>query len=116
DQNPARIVIANRTISRAEELAKAFSDRGELIAVDYDYLKGQRFDLVVNGTSASLQGTIPPIPDDVLKNDACCYDMMYSDTDTPFISWAKSHQAGQAVDGIGMLVEQAAESFYIWRG
>lgn len=116
DQNPARIVIANRTISRAEELAASFSDRGELIAVDYDYLKGQRFDLIINGTSASLQGTIPPLPDDVLRTGACCYDMMYASMDTPFVTWAKKHNATHALDGTGMLVEQAAESFYIWRG
>ena len=116
DQNPVRVVIANRTISRAEDLASAFSDRGELIAVDYDYLKGQHFDLIINGTSASLQGTIPPLPDDLLRTGACCYDMMYANTDTPFVTWAKNHHAAHALDGTGMLVEQAAESFYIWRG
>lgn len=116
DQKPARVVIANRTISRAEELAALFADRGELIAVDYDYLKGQQFDLVINGTSASLQGTVPPLPDNILRDGACCYDMMYANTDTPFVSWAKKHHAVQSFDGTGMLVEQAAESFYIWRG
>jgi shikimate dehydrogenase len=116
DQHPARIVIANRTISRAEELGKAFSDRGELIAVNYDYLNGQQFDLVINGTSASLQGTVPPLPADILRAGACCYDMMYANADTPFVGWARNHHAAHAFDGIGMLVEQAAESFYIWRG
>ena len=116
DQKPARVVIANRTISRAEELSASFSDRGELIAVDYDYLKGQQFDLIINGTSASLQGTIPPLPANLLRDGACCYDMMYANTDTPFVIWAKNHHAAQALDGTGMLVEQAAESFYIWRG
>lgn len=115
DQNPARIMIANRTISRAEELAAAFSDRGELLAGDYDYLKRQQFDLVINGTSASLQGVVPPLPADVLRAGACCYDLMYANTDTAFVTWAKDHHAAKAFDGTGMLVEQAAESFYIWR-
>lgn len=115
DQNPARIVIVNRTLSRAEELAESFSDRGALIACDYKYLPGQKFNLVINATSTSLQGKVPPLPDDLLGPDACCYDLMYSDSDTPFVTWAKQHQAAKALDGIGMLVEQAAESFFIWR-
>ncbi len=116
DQNPAHIMIANRTLSRAEELAAAFSDRGELLAGDYGYLQGEKFDLVINGTSASLRGTVPPLPADVLRAGACCYDMMYANSDTAFVTWAKKHHADKALDGIGMLVEQAAESFYLWRG
>ena len=116
DQEPARVVIANRTVSRAIELARLFVDRGELVACDYEALRRQRFHLVINGTSASLQGSVPSLPDDLLLPDACCYDMMYGDTDTVFVSWARAHHAGMALDGIGMLVEQAAESFYIWRG
>lgn len=115
DQEPARVVIANRTVSRAVELARLFADRGEIAPSDYQALRGQRFHIVINGTSASLQGTVPPLPDDLLFPDACCYDMMYADTDTAFVTWAQEHHAARAVDGIGMLVEQAAESFYIWR-
>jgi shikimate dehydrogenase len=116
DQNPARIMIVNRTIPRAKELAIAFSERGELITGDYDDLKSQQFDLVINGTSASLQGTVPPLPADILRAGTSCYDMMYASTDTAFVTWAKGHHAARTYDGIGMLVEQAAESFYIWRG
>ena len=116
DQEPARVVIANRTISRAIELARLFLDRGELVACDYEALRGQRFHTVINGTSASLQGAVPPLPDDLLLPGACCYDMMYADTDTVFVTWARAHHADKALDGIGMLVEQAAESFHIWRG
>jgi shikimate dehydrogenase len=116
DQKPARVVIANRTVSRAGELAGLFADRGTLAACDYEALRGQQFHVVINGTSASLQGTVPPLPDDLLLPDACCYDMMYAETDTVFISWARDHGVAVALDGIGMLVEQAAESFYIWRG
>ncbi|MGH8121003.1 MAG: shikimate dehydrogenase [Gammaproteobacteria bacterium] len=116
DQEPARIVIANRTVSRAIELARLFLDRGELVACDYESLRGQRFHAVINGTSASLRGSVPPLPDDLLLPDACCYDMMYAESDTVFVTWARAHHAGKALDGIGMLVEQAAESFHIWRG
>lgn len=116
DQKPARIVIVNRTVSRAEDLARSFSDRGELIACGYEHIGKQKFSLVINGTAASLQGTIPPLPDDLLRPAACCYDMMYADTDTPFVTWARLHGAAKALDGFGMLVEQAAESFLIWRG
>ena len=116
DQDPARVVIANRTVSRAIELARLFLDRGELVACDYEALRGQHFHTVINGTSASLQGSVPPLPDNLLLPDACCYDMMYAEIDTVFVTWARAHHVGKALDGIGMLVEQAAESFYIWRG
>lgn len=116
DESPARLVIANRTVSRAEDLAKRFSDRGNITACGFDDLAGQTFPLIINATAASLQGEIPPIPDDLVAKGGCCYDMMYSREDTAFIAWAKSRNAGKALDGIGMLVEQAAESFLIWRG
>jgi len=116
DQKPARVVIANRTVTRASELAGLFADRGKLAACGYEALRGQHFHIVINGTSASLQGTVPPLPDDLLLPASCCYDMMYAEIDTVFISWAKARGVARALDGIGMLVEQAAESFYIWRG
>lgn len=116
DQSPASIVIANRTVSRAEKLADIFSDRHTLIVCGYEDLPGQTFNLVINATSTSLQGTVPPLPDGVLSPDACCYDLMYSDSDTAFVKWSKQHHAAKALDGTGMLVEQAAESFFIWRG
>lgn len=115
DNNPARVLIVNRTLSRAEDLVSAFSDLGELTVGDYGDLKRQQFNLVINGTSASLQGIVPPLPADILRAGACCYDMMYASTDTAFVTWAKDHHAAKALDGIGMLVEQAAESFYLWR-
>jgi len=116
DESPARLVIANRTVSRAEELARRFSDRGNIMASSFDELAGQTFPLVINATSASLQGEVPPLPDELLDEGACCYDMMYSQDDTAFVAWARARHAGKALDGIGMLVEQAAESFRIWRG
>jgi shikimate dehydrogenase len=116
DEHPGRFVIANRTVSRAEKLADIFSDRGEISACGFDELAGSSFDIVINGTSASLQGEVPSLPEGLLNDNACCYDMMYSLTDTPFVSWAKAHGTAKASDGLGMLVEQAAESFFIWRG
>jgi shikimate dehydrogenase len=116
DEHPDRLVIANRTVSRAEKLADIFSGRGEISACGFDELAGSSFDIVINGTSASLQGEVPSLPEGLLNDNACCYDMMYSLTDTPFVSWAKAHGAAKTSDGLGMLVEQAAESFFIWRG
>jgi shikimate dehydrogenase len=116
DDEPDRVVIANRTVSRAKELADTFSNRGDVTVCGFDELMGSSFDIIINGTSASLQGTIPPLPENLLNANACCYDMMYSMGDTPFVSWAKAQGADKAFDGLGMLVEQAAEAFFIWRG
>ena len=113
---PKRIVIANRTLSRAETLQEIFADYGDVSAVSFAQLQGEQFDLVINGTAASLQGEVPPLPDDLLKTDAWCYDMMYGAKPTAFNLWAEAHGAQKIIDGLGMLVEQAAESFFIWRG
>ncbi|MBU2966203.1 shikimate dehydrogenase [Amphritea sp. 2_MG-2023] len=113
---PARLVIANRTVARAEALAELFSGLGHIEVCSFAELQGQQFDLVINGTAASLQGEVPPLPDDLLRDGAWCYDMMYGAEVTPFNRWAKAHGAAKAIDGLGMLVEQAAESFSIWRG
>lgn len=111
---PAQCVIANRTVSKAEQLAQLFDNN--IIASSYEGLKNQSFDLVINGTSASLQGTLPPLPDGLLAEAAWCYDMMYAKTATLFMQWAQQQGAVKVLDGLGMLVEQAAESFYLWRG
>ena len=71
---------------------------------------------MINATAASLQGDLPPLPETLLNDNASCYDMMYSAKPTPFMLWAKEHNAAKVLDGLGMLVEQAAESFNIWRG
>lgn len=80
-----------------------------------DEIKPAAFDLVINGTAASLQGDVPAITTAVIDRDSYVYDMMYAAHDTPFMQWAKTAGATQCFDGLGMLVEQAAESFYIWR-
>lgn len=116
EQHPARLVIANRTDVKAIELAGLFSDLGHISGCGLDELAGQQFDVVVNGTAASLQGQVPPLPDDLLAANASCYDMMYSTEPTAFQLWAQARGAAQALDGLGMLVEQAAESFSLWRG
>jgi len=115
-QKTSQIVIANRTVSRAEQLAEKFSDQGNIEACSYTELSNCSFDLIINGTSLSLMGELPPIPGTVIKNGACCYDLMYSDTDTIFMKWAAEQGASKVVDGLGMLVEQAAEAFLIWHG
>lgn len=115
-EHPATVVIANRTASKAEELAELFGDQGAISGCGFSALAGQQFDLVINGTAASLEGEVPPLPDDLLANGASCYDMMYGAKPTPFQLWATAHGAVQSMDGLGMLVEQAAESFTLWRG
>jgi shikimate dehydrogenase len=112
---PRSLLIANRTPAKALEIAELFGDQ-RMAACSYEALRGRQFDWVINGTSASLQGELLPLPDDLLSPTADCYDMMYSATPTPFVRWGRAHGAARALDGLGMLVEQAAESFRIWRG
>lgn len=114
-ETPAALVIANRTVSKAQALADEFADLGSVTALGFDELAGQQFDLVINGTAASLQGNLPPLPDAILAEDAWCYDMMYSAEETVFNAWARGQGAVKTMDGLGMLVEQAAESFFMWR-
>jgi shikimate dehydrogenase len=115
-QQPQQLVIANRTLARAQELAASFSAQGPVSACAYAELAGQQFDVVINGTSASLAGELPPLPSDLLAPHARCYDMMYGAQPTVFLQWAKARGAAQTADGLGMLVGQAAEAFYLWRG
>lgn len=115
-QHPAVLVIANRTVDKAVELATVFADLGDIKGMGYDDLAGQSFDIILNATAASLQGRLPPLPDGIIAAGGCCYDMMYGAEPTTFMQWAAAHGATRVLDGLGMLVEQAAESFYIWRG
>ena len=116
NQKPSSIVISNRTVSRAEQLVEIFSDKENIEAHSFSALSNRSFDIIINGTSLSLKGELPPIPSSVIKSNTCCYDLMYSDTDTVFMKWAQEQGASKVLDGLGMLVEQAAESFYIWHG
>lgn len=116
DEAPQCCVIANRTVAKAQALAELFSRQGQVTACAYTALVGQHFDLIINGTSAGLQNQLPPLPDDILTEIGGCYDMLYGRTPTLFTQWAREHAASYALDGLGMLVEQAAEAFYLWRG
>jgi shikimate dehydrogenase len=113
---PSVVVIANRTPERAEALAAAFSDLGATQGVGFEYIGDQPFDLIINATSASLSGDIPPIPDGALSAQTVCYDLAYGRSATAFVKWAHGKGCGRALQGLGMLVEQAAESFRLWRG
>ena len=115
EEHPAQVVIANRTLSRAQELVTEFHDLADLGACSFEQLEGETFDLVINGTSASLSGDLPPLPGNLLNPGACCYDMMYGTEPTVFLKWAHDNGAAKIADGLGMLVGQAAEAFYLWR-
>ncbi len=115
-EHPVSVVVANRTASKAHELALLFAGLGSISGCGFDELRGQQFDLVINGTAASLAGEVPPLPDDLLANNASCYDMMYGATPTAFQCWATARGTVHSLDGLGMLVEQAAEAFTLWRG
>jgi len=113
NEEPDSITIANRTVSRAQALLEIFNVASNIQAKGFDEITG-KFDVVINGTAASLSGEMPPIPSNCVV-DSICYDMMYAKEDTVFMQWAKQHGASKTLDGLGMLVEQAAESFYLWR-
>ncbi len=116
EESPVQIVIANRTPAKARDLAFAFGGLGPLEGCGFPDLQGRSFDLIINATAAGLHHETPPLPDHVLARDGGCYDMMYGDKPTAFVRWGQRHGAAKSLDGLGMLVEQAAESFFIWRG
>jgi shikimate dehydrogenase len=113
---PAQVLIANRTPERAQDLAAAFTKLGPVQGVGIREITGGPFDLIINATSASLSGDLPPMSDSVVGTETVCYDMAYGKTDTPFVQWSLKRGCARAVQGWGMLVEQAAESFRVWRG
>lgn len=108
------VVIANRTIEKAQLLADEFTGSGTVYARRYEELAGKQFDLVINATSSGLSDELPPLPDGLFKPGALAYDMMYG-RETPFMQFASKQGAAVVSDGLGMLVEQAAEAFYLWR-
>ncbi|MHB8723359.1 MAG: shikimate dehydrogenase [Steroidobacteraceae bacterium] len=110
------LVIANRTPDRARKLAAEFADLGLISACGFAEIEGPPYDLIVNATSASLRGEMPNLPVGLVGEETVCYDMAYGRGHTPFTLWAKSLHAGRTTKGWGMLVEQAAESFLLWRG
>jgi shikimate dehydrogenase len=118
-ERPARIAVANRTVARAEGLAAQFAGHAggaRLSGGSYQHVAGDAFDLVVNATSASLADALPPLPPGVFAPGALAYDMVYGVRAKRFVAAVLAQGAARAVDGLGMLVEQAAESFFLWRG
>ncbi|SOD40743.1 shikimate dehydrogenase [Nitrosovibrio sp. Nv4] len=118
EHEPCILVIANRTKQKAYELQQQFLRHGygNIVPADYADLAGEKFDLVINATSASLQGELPALPPDIFAAGSLAYDMMYGSGYTPFLKYARQQGVTRLADGIGMLVEQAAESFFLWRG
>lgn len=118
---PAILAIANRSVDKALRLAENMRHQPSAVHTvvsghGYGDLAGHHFDLVINATSSSLQGEVPPLPDGIFAPDSLAYDMMYGREPTPFLVFALAQGAARVADGLGMLVEQAAESFFLWRG
>jgi shikimate dehydrogenase len=116
EEATARLVIANRTAEKAAQLAEEFKGLGDISGCGFEALEGQQFDLILNATSASLSGQLPPLPERLLANQGSCYDLAYGNEPTAFVRWGIAQGAQKSLDGLGMLVEQAAEAFFVWRG
>ncbi len=116
ERRPAGLFIANRTADKAEALARQFSDLAAVDAGNLAKTAGRTFDVVINATSASLSGAALPLPAGIFAPGGLAYDMMYGKGETPFMALAREQGAGHLADGLGMLVEQAAEAFLVWRG
>jgi len=116
EQGLSRLVIANRTPEKAARLAEEFGDLGPINGCGFLDLGTEPFDIILNATAASLTGELPDLPKNILQPGGCCYDLAYGMEPTPFVQWGQKAGADLSVDGIGMLVEQAAEAFFIWRG
>lgn len=117
EMQPRSLCIANRTVDKAEVIAANFERYGPISACRFDAVPvDEPYDLVINATSAGLQGETPPYPEEAISGETFCYDLSYGLSPTPFSNWARDHGAARSVMGWGMLVEQAAESFEIWRG
>lgn len=116
--HPAMLAISNRTVKKADELAALFAEDGPIVSETARNLIGQSFDLVVNATSSSVADSAHPLPwpDGLFAPGALAYDLMYAQEPTSFLRWAEAQGATRLADGLGMLVEQAAESFFLWRG
>jgi shikimate dehydrogenase len=117
-ERPLQLAIANRTHAKAVELAAQFERGGPISAEPLASLSGQQFDIVVNATSLGLGTSVPEglWPHELFTPQALAYDLIYADQTTPFLQWARTEGAARTADGLGMLIEQAAEGFYLWRG
>lgn len=116
EHQPAVLAIANRTAVKAQDLKQQFDGHGHVMAGSYaDFVDGN-FDIIINATSASLNDELPQLPAGIFNDNSLAYDMMYSNEPTRFLTYAKQQGVKHLADGVGMLVEQAAESFFLWRG
>ena len=114
---PAHLTIANRNLDRANALAHDFTSSGKIEVIAYTQLSNESYNLIINATAAGLSHQLPPIPASLLNPTGVCYDMMYDiNKATSFVEWSTSRGVKQSFDGLGMLVEQAAEAFSLWRG
>lgn len=114
---PARLTIANRSLDRANALARDFTSFGKIEVVSYTQISNESYQLIINATAAGLSQQLPPIPASLLNPAGVCYDMMYNlNKATDFVEWSTSRGVKHSFDGLGMLIEQAAEAFYLWRG
>lgn len=117
EMRPRSLRIANRTLDKAQAIAEHFEPLGHVSVCRFNMVPvSDPYDLIINATSAGLQGHAPPYPETAVTAKTVCYDLSYGLTPTPFSTWAREHGAAKSVMGWGMLVEQAAESFHIWRG
>ena len=117
EMRPRSLRIANRTLKRADDLAERFESAGPVGASSFEMVPTDPpYDLVINATSVGPGGEVPPYPEEAISENTVCYDLSYGATATPFSEWAREHGAARSVMGWGMLIEQAAESFRIWRG
>lgn len=116
EQAPAQLIIANRTKEKAITLAEAFKFKSVITGVGLDEIESTPFDLIINSTSTGLTGEPLHLPNEIINQNSWCYDLMYGTQKTPFLKWAQKFNPEKCLDGLGMLVEQAAASFYLWRG
>lgn len=116
NEKPNVLLIANRTVEKADAIAKQFKTYGNVKSCPLGDIPKQSFDLILHATSAGLHGNHVELAKEIVGPNTYCYDLLYSDQDTPFMQWAKQLHAKKVVDGFGMLLEQAAEAFYLWRG
>ncbi len=114
EQRPDYLIVANRTIEKVLTLALEFHHSFE--SSSFEALEDEQFDVILNATSASLTNELPPLPKNLLAKNGICYDLAYSNQPTAFVRWGNSQNASKSLDGLGMLVEQAAEAFMLWRG
>lgn len=113
---PAFVTVVDRNVVKAKDLVDVFSARGKVRAGGFDELTDARFDIVFNAATVSLEGRVPPLPVSIFNPGALAYDLMYSDRPTAFMDWARAHGVGTVADGLGMLIEQAAECYELWLG